>query len=437
MGNEKKRSKKKNGIKTDPNSYRPISMTSCLMRLLERLVLTRIRAFLDKNHLIINCQSGFRPKRQTKDNIFHLVQKVKENFNRGNETLAIFFDIEKAFDKMWHQGLLYKLHMVNLPYYLIRFIENFLSNRKFCVQIDEYRTTDFYIFCGCPQGAVLSPTLFLWFINDIPTRTKRNHEYTALFADDLVYYIFYKKISQGIKNEIQKYLNEIDEWSKLWRLSFSASKCNYTIFTKTGSSTNKDNVDIKLNQQRLTYVSNPKFLGITFDENLKFEKHVEQIKENNISRLNILKILTYSNWSLRQRTILAVYKSLTRSLIDYCAFLYDVMSKTAQEQMQIIQNNALRIALKMGFNKEREKNERISKLHETAEIITVKERCKQLKEKYLLNAIKDCNPIICDLVNEYKAFSGARILKVETLFENIEVFDIELPQKYDDTYKWP
>ena len=113
------------------------------------------------------------------------------------------------------------------------------------------------------------------------------------------------------------------------------------------------------------------------------------------------------------------------------------MSKPAQEQMQIIQNNALRIALKMGFNKETGKNERISKLHETAEIITVKERCKHLKEKYLLNAIKDCNPMICDLVNEYKAFSGARILKVETLFENIEVFDIELPQKYDLTYKWP
>jgi hypothetical protein len=69
------------------------------------------------------------------------------------------------------------------------------------------------------------------------------------------------------------------------------------------SSTNKNNADIKLYQQRLTYVSNPKFLGITFDENLKFEKHVEQIKESSISRLNILKILTYSNWSLRQRTI--------------------------------------------------------------------------------------------------------------------------------------
>jgi hypothetical protein len=426
---------KKNGEKTDPNSYRPISITSCIMRLLERLILSRIREYLEQNNLIIHCQSGFRAKRQTRDNLFHLVQKAKENFHRGNETLSIFFDIEKAFDKMWHQGLLYKFHQINLPYYLIRFLENFLSDRKFCVQVDEFCTGDFIIKCGCPQGAVLSPTLFSWYINDIPIRSVKNSEYTVLFADDLAFYTFYKKMTVSIKNKIQDYLDELEKWANKWRLTFAPHKCNFTIFTKRGSSDNKK-LDIKLYNQRISYEANPRFLGITFDENLKFELHADLVKSSSRSRLNIIKILSYSRWKLRQKTILAVYKSLTRSLIDYCAFLFSVMSKKAQETLQVVQNNALRVALKMSFNRNSKKNTKITTLHDSANIITVEERCKNLREKYILNSVADCNPLICDLINEYKAFAGGRILTTATLFDNIEVFDIVLPEKIGSHYQW-
>ena len=188
--------------------------------------------------------------------------------------------------------------------------------------------------------------------------------------------------------------------------------------------------------QRISYDANPRFLGITFDENLKFELHADLVKSSSRSRLNIIKILSYSRWKLRQNTILAVYKSLTRSLIDYCAFLFSVMSKKAQETLQVVQNNALRVALKMGFNRNSKKNTRITTLHDSANIITVEERCNNLREKYILNSVADCNPLICDLINEYKAFVGGRILTTATLFDNIEVFDIVLPEKIGSHYQW-
>ena len=92
------------------NSYRPISMTSCLARLFERLVLMRIQSHLDKNKIIIPAQSGFRKARQAKDNILTVIQMAQEGFNQNEKTLSVFFDITAAFDKVWHSGLIYKLY---------------------------------------------------------------------------------------------------------------------------------------------------------------------------------------------------------------------------------------------------------------------------------------------------------------------------------------
>ncbi len=94
---------------TQIGSYRPISMTPCIARLFERLLLARLQKHLKDNKIIINNQSGFRKARQTKDNILVLIQRAQEGFNKEEKTLAVFFDVAAAFDKVWHAGLFYKL----------------------------------------------------------------------------------------------------------------------------------------------------------------------------------------------------------------------------------------------------------------------------------------------------------------------------------------
>ena len=180
------------------NSYRPISMTPCLARLFERLVLSRLQNFLDLNKIIIPNQSGFRKARQTKDNLLTVIQNAQEGFNLGEKTTVIFFDIAAAFDKVWHGGLIYKLFKLGLPYYLLRICIAFLGERTFTVKLDNVHSRVCIIECGVPQGGVLSPTLFKVYINDIPMSNKPG-ETTILFADDIA---FIKRYTYKIKNKI-------------------------------------------------------------------------------------------------------------------------------------------------------------------------------------------------------------------------------------------
>jgi hypothetical protein len=122
---------KKQNNSSDPRDYRPISLTSCLAKVAERLMLTKIKEFLDKNKIIIKQQSGFRQKRQTKDNIFCLTQKAIETLNRGKKMCTIFFDIASAFDKVWHDGLIYKLIKLKFPKYTIVWLKQFLTARSY------------------------------------------------------------------------------------------------------------------------------------------------------------------------------------------------------------------------------------------------------------------------------------------------------------------
>ena len=182
------------------------------------MVLARLQAHLDKNNLIITNQSGFRKSRQTRDNLLYLIQTAQQGFNEDKKTLAVFFDIAGAFDKVWHQGLVYKLFMIKVPYYLIKIIANFLSERTFCVKIEGVKSSIRIIQCGVPQDGVLSPTLFSIFVNDILVTNGLN-EKMLLFADDIVYIqSFVYKIKskmvqeahQDASEQAQSYLNELE-----------------------------------------------------------------------------------------------------------------------------------------------------------------------------------------------------------------------------------
>jgi hypothetical protein len=202
------------------NSYRPISMTPCLARLFERMILARLQQHLKKNNILITNQSGFRKARQTKDNLLTLIQGAQEGFNRCEKTLAIFFDVAAAFDKVWHGGLIYKLFLIKVPYYLIMVIWDFLKDRKFMVKIDNCFSEKRDIECGVPQGGVLSPTLFSIYINDIPIAAN-NKERTLLFADDIVYTLSYVFKENGrlledakeiAEEKAQIYLDLLAKW---------------------------------------------------------------------------------------------------------------------------------------------------------------------------------------------------------------------------------
>jgi hypothetical protein len=130
-------------------------------------------------------------------------------------------------------------------YDLLRLIE-FLTNLYFYVRVNTFLTEHVLIENGVPQGAVVSPTLFSLFINDIPVNYSKNKFYSLLFADDLCAFKIYKKSGKNINNSLQKYLNSIEVWLKRWRLMMAPLKCSYTVFSSDKKFHSENDIDIEL-----------------------------------------------------------------------------------------------------------------------------------------------------------------------------------------------
>ena len=408
----------KTDIKSDdPNNYRPISLTSCLGKLAERLIKMRLNQFLDKNRLIIEQQSGFRDKRGTTDNLLYVTQKISESFLRGKSVCGIFFDISKAFDKVWHDGLIYKLYYcLKIPTYLLVFIKNFLSNRLFKVKLNCESSHSKSIECGVPQGSVLGPLLFLIYINDIDIVQFKNKSFTTLYADDLGTFFIFKKLG-NTEAIINCYLNKLMKWLSKWRLIMNAKKCVYTIFSNGNG---KISLNLKLYNEIIPYNPNPLFLGIIFDECLCFNKHYEYLQERSLKRLNIIKIFSHKSWHLSHKTLCNIFKALIGSIFNYSFFTLANVSENSKNKLQRVQNRAIRCIFKMEWNCLN------SELYKQSGILPINQRFIQLGCRYLTRALTHNNFII-DMTKEFLWSRsglqrvGKKLTPIGTIFSYISI----------------
>lgn len=282
---------KKDNNKQDPKNYRPISLTSTIARLCERFILEEILDHIKTNKIIIKQQSGFRSYRQTKDNILTICQRNIESFNQKKKNCVIFFDIKKAFDKVWHNGLLYKLKKYNFKEIIIRWIAEFLNGRSFQVKVNTNLSIAYQIETGVPQGGVLSPVLFTIFINDILINNNKNKKFNVesnLFADDLASSCSSSSL-KIIERELNKHLQNLENWLKLWRLNMSSSKCQYIIFSKDPKAIGFE-LKLKLFNGLIPKTDCIKFLGIKLNHNMNLNECISELKNKCNKRLNILKI---------------------------------------------------------------------------------------------------------------------------------------------------
>lgn len=166
-----------------PKNYRPIALLSSISKVYEKVILEKLRS--ECAGKIRNEQFAFRQGHSTTNQLIKLMDDLSTNTNKKEQTAAIFLDVEKAFDRIWHAGLIFKMSRLQIPIGLIKLIESFLTNRTFSAKIEDKTLTTRKIEAGVPQGSCLSPTLFILYTNDIPLTDKGQ---ISLFADDTMFH---------------------------------------------------------------------------------------------------------------------------------------------------------------------------------------------------------------------------------------------------------
>ena len=170
--------------KSQVENYRPISLTSCLMKVMEKMVSSRIQWYLEEHSLYNTTQSAYRKAHSTYDSLVRMHDSIHKGLAYSEHTLAVFLDISKAFDAVWHASLLHKLWKLGIRGRILTFIKSFLSNRYIRVKINNSLSDKTLLETDVPQGSVLSTLLFNVYINDIPNHTVIN---SGILADDEIY----------------------------------------------------------------------------------------------------------------------------------------------------------------------------------------------------------------------------------------------------------
>ena len=325
----------------DVTSYRPISMTSVLCKLIERMVNKRLWWLLENKRLISKYQCGFRQNRSCLDHLVRLEDYVLKGFANKQHTVAVFFDLEHAYDTTWRHLILHKLNDWKIRGHLALFIRNFLSDRLFQVRVGNTLSRINTQENGLPQGSVLSTTLFAIAIDDIMAKINYPIQ-KSLFVDDLC--IYYKSNNiDSIKIKLQTAINDIDNWALEHGFKISKIKSSCLHFCRLRS-LHEDPV-LTLDGNSLSYHDHVKFLGLTFDKKMNWRTHVEHLRLKCLKSMSLLKVLAGSHWGTDSTALLRVYRAIIRSKLDYASPVYASARDGVLKRLDSIHNMAIRIAL--------------------------------------------------------------------------------------------
>ena len=202
-----------------------------LPELFEKVIEQRLRSHLENIGFLNKHQSGFRRAKSADDHLFRLSQSIMESFNRGEHVVAAFLDVGKTFDNVWHNRLRYKIFQLDLPTKMTRWLFDFLVGRVIQVDVNGFLSNQINPKAGVPQGSVMSPLLFLIYVNDLPSRHHKQN-YLSQFADDTTQWAFSLNVCFAARFLQQDLLN-LAMWCANWRIKLNAEETKVIIFSRS------------------------------------------------------------------------------------------------------------------------------------------------------------------------------------------------------------
>lgn len=309
-------------------NYRPISITSIIMRLLERVIVRRLLKELDESSYLQDTQFGGRSGRGTEDALAFAYSQLVTEVRHSGECNGIFLDISKAFDRVDHFLLLEKLRNAGISEILIWWIFLFLSERRQRVRVGGDVSDWFSVRIGIPQGTCLGPILFLIFINDCPLGRRG-----SIFVDDM--FIWANGTRSEQVRDLENRLQNITEWSNDWGVDFNISKTRHVVFGNSGSI---EDPFVRMGSVLVTVVDRYLYLGVLFHQSLRFDLHVRHRILPRLRRESayVRALLARADSNSRCTFSRILWKSKLQPIVEYGAAIWSL--STGCEVIDAIDN---------------------------------------------------------------------------------------------------
>lgn len=330
----------KGGDTKDIANYRPISVLPLLSKIFESCIYNRLYDYLCKMSIISPNQYGFQRKKSTSDAMIDLTESIYSALNLKQHSVCIMVDFRKAFDTVNHEILLGKLQRYGVRGIALDLLRNYLHNRKQLVRIGKKVSSIKTINIGIPQGSILGPLLFLIYINDMPLASKFFK--SVLYADDTTLIANGSNLNALIP-QINQNLTSMKHWITANRLSLNVSKTFAMIFSHC---TYNEPPSILFDGQVVTYKSTGKFLGVIFDDKLRFNEHIKHVSLKISKSIGIL----YRIRPLIPRDILInLYYNFVFPYLIYGNLIWSGTSATYLQKLILLQKRVIRIITKSNY----------------------------------------------------------------------------------------
>ena len=324
------------------DSYRPISLTSCLGKVMERMVAGRLSFLAESRGWWSEDQAGFRQLRSAEEQVLRITQSVHDGFQcrPSNRAVLALLDFSKAYDTVWREKLLDVLLDTGVPPRLVLWVRGFLTNRMAGVRINGKVGRNIAFLQGLPQGSVLSPLLFLFYINNLRACVPRSLN-VSLYADDVALWSVNPR-KEVAATAVEAGVGAVVEWSAKNKLNLNLSKCEIGFFSNDSRESSWV-PNVRVNGTSIPFNPTPTFLGVKYDRTLSFRPQAERISKKIVDGSRVLGALSGQEWGWDTHLLRRVYSAASLCRANYCGAGWQPwLSQTSVALLDRAQNKCLR-----------------------------------------------------------------------------------------------
>ena len=317
-----------------PKNYRPVSLTSIICKIIEKLIVEDIINHIKTNKMNCQEQHGFTANKSTVTNLLEALNVITEAQMHGLPVDLLFLDYQKAFDTVPHQRLIRQIESFGIEGLALKWIKDFLSNRRQRVRVNDSISSWKPVISGIPQGSILGPILFTLYVNDIPSQLQ---SIISMYADDTK--LFSTLLSGDAVNTLIIDLKTLEEWSEKFQMRFHPDKCHVM---HIGSNNPQQEYTMTKGDQEHTLekVTTEKDLGILLDEKLKFSEHINT-KVNKANQ--ILGCIKHTFKHMNKDIFKLLYKSMIRPHLEYGSVIWSPHLKKDIDAIERVQRRATKL----------------------------------------------------------------------------------------------